>query len=41
MKKRSEFPLALKAFAKEVGVATSLIMDPAGEQTSYAVKKFA
>ena len=41
MKKRSEFPLALKAFAKEVGVPTSLIMDPAGEQTSNAVKKFA
>ena len=41
MKKRSKFPLALKTFAKEVGVPTSLIMDPAGEQTSNAVKKFA
>ena len=41
MKKRSEFPLALKAFAKEIGVPTSLIMDPSGEQTSNEVKRFA
>ena len=41
MGKKSEFPLALKAFAKEIGVPSSLIMDPSGEQTSNAVKQFA
>ena len=41
MRKKSEFPLALKAFAKEIGVPSSLIMDPSGEQTSNVVKKFA
>ena len=40
MKKKSEFPLALKAFAKEIGVPLSLIMDPSGEQTSKEVRKF-
>ena len=41
MRKKSEFPLALKAFAKEIGVPISLIMDPSGEQTSKDVKLFA
>jgi hypothetical protein len=41
MRKKSEFPLTLKAFAKEIGVPSSLIVDPSGEQTSKAVKTFA
>ena len=41
MKKRSEFQLALKAFAKEIGVPLSLVMDPSGEQTSNEVQRFA
>jgi hypothetical protein len=41
MKSKGEFPYALKMFAKEIGVPTALIMDPAGEQTSNKVKKFA
>ena len=41
MKKKSEFPLALKSFAKEIGVPLSLIVDPAGEQTSDEVRRFA
>ena len=41
MKKRSEFPLALKAFAKEIGVPLSLVMDPSGEQSSNEVMRFA
>ena len=41
MKKKSEFQLALKAFAKEIGVPLSLIMDPSGEQTSGKVQRFA
>jgi hypothetical protein len=41
MKSKGEFPYALKMFAKEIGVPPALIMDPAGEQTSNKVKKFA
>ena len=41
MKKKSEFPLALKSFAKEIGVPLSLIVDPAGEQTNNEVRRFA
>jgi hypothetical protein len=41
MKSRSEFPFALKQFAKEIGLSLALISDPAGEQTSKDVKKIA
>ena len=40
MKSKSEFPDALHQFCKEVGVPTSIIVDPAREQTSHKVKKF-
>ena len=39
MKSRGEFHLALKMFAKEIGVPLSLILDPSGEQTSAKVTK--
>ena len=41
MKSKSEFPFALKQFAKEIGVPIALISDPSGEQTSSKVKKLA
>jgi hypothetical protein len=41
MKSKSDFPFALKQFAKEIGVPLALISDPAGEQTSKEVKKIA
>jgi hypothetical protein len=41
MKSKSEFPFALKQFAKEIGVPLALISDPAGGQTSKDVKKIA
>jgi hypothetical protein len=41
MKSKSEFPFALKQFAKEIGVPLALISDPSGEQTSKEVKKIA
>ena len=41
MKERSEFQLALKAFAKEIEEPLSLIMDPSGEQTSNKIQQFA
>jgi hypothetical protein len=41
MKTKSDFPFALKQFAKEIGVPIALISDPAGEQTSNAVKSIA
>ena len=41
MKKKSKLPLALKAFAKEIGVPLSLVMDPSGEQSSSEVMRFA
>ena len=41
IKTKSEFHLALKSFAKEIGVPLSLIFDLAGEQTSDEVRKFA
>ena len=41
MKKKSEFPLALKSFAKDIRVLFSLILDPAGDQTSDKVERFA
>ena len=40
MKSKGEFYDALHIFCKEVGVPTSLIVDPSGEQTSNKVKKF-
>ena len=39
MKSRGEFHLALKMFAKEIGVPLSLILDPSGEQNSAKVTK--
>ena len=40
MKSKSEFPDALKMFAKELGVPDALVVDPSGEQTSASVRKF-
>ena len=40
MRSKSEFPKALKKFAKEVGVPLELICDASGEQTSKEVKTF-
>ncbi len=40
MRARSEFKTALQVFAKEVGAPKALIVDPAGEQTSYDVRHF-
>ena len=40
MEKRSDFPDALHQFCKEVGVPIALVLDPAREQTSKAVRKF-
>jgi hypothetical protein len=41
MKSKSDFPFALKQFAKEIGVPLALISDPSGEQTSKEIKKIA
>jgi len=41
MKSKSDFPFALKQFAKEIGVPLALICDPSGEQTSNNVKRIA
>ena len=38
--KRSEFKDALHSFCKEIGVPISLVVDPAGEQTSREVRRF-
>ena len=35
MKSKSEIPMAVKAFAKEIGVPVSLILDPEGTQKSH------
>ena len=40
MKSKGEFYDALHMFCKEIGVPTSLVVDPSGEQTSKKVKKF-
>ena len=40
MRSKGEFPLALKEFAKEVGVPEALIVDPSGEQSSKEVRRF-
>ena len=40
MSSKSQFPDALKSFAKKIGVPTALIVDPSGEQTSTRVRKY-
>ena len=40
MKNKGEFYDALHMFCKEIGVPTSLVVDPSGEQTSRKVKHF-
>ena len=35
MKSKSEIPMAVKAFAKEIGVPVSFILDPEGTQKSH------
>ena len=40
MASKSMFPDALHAFCKEVGVPSTLVVDPSGEQTSRQVKRF-
>ena len=40
MRSKGDFPDALHMFCKEFGLPLSLILDPAGEQTSRKVKKF-
>ena len=39
MKSKSEIPEAIKAFAKEIGVPTALILDPEGTQRSKLIDK--
>ena len=41
MKKKTEIINAVKAFAKEIGVPTVLILDPEGTQTSKELNKVA
>ena len=40
MRSKSEFPKALKKFAKEVGIPSELICDASKEQTSKEVNTF-
>ena len=40
MEKKSDFQDCLQVFCKEIGVPISLVVDPAREQTSKAVKRF-
>lgn len=40
MKRKSDFKEALHLFFKEIGVPVTLVVDPSGEQTSNAVRKF-
>ena len=40
MKSKSQFKDALHQFCKEVGVPSTLVVDPSGEQTSKEVKHF-
>ena len=40
MKSKGEFPEALQRFCKEIGVLTSLVYDPSGEQSSKEVKRY-
>ena len=39
MKSKSEIPNAVKAFAKEIGVPTSLILGPEGTKKSEKLRK--
>ena len=39
MKRKSEFLLAIKQFAKEVGAPDSFVAHMSGEQLSFDVKK--
>ena len=41
MKKKEEFPDALKQFERKIGVPTKLILDPAGEHGQGKVRQFA
>ena len=40
LEKKSDFHDCLQVFCKEVGVPISLVVDPSGEQTSKAVRRF-
>ena len=40
MRRKSKVLQAIKQFAKEIGVPTSIIADMAGEQMSQEVRKF-
>ena len=40
MKSKGELPEALQRFCKEIGVPTSLVCDPSGEQSSKEVRKY-
>ena len=40
MESKSDFDQALHLFCKEVGVPKTLVVDPSGEQTSRAVRRF-
>ena len=40
MSSKGQFPEALHQFCKEVGVPQTLVVDPAGEQTSKQVRRF-
>jgi hypothetical protein len=40
MKSKGEFSQALRQFCKEIGVPTSLVCDPSGEQSSKEVKQY-
>mmetsp|Transcript_19836 Transcript_19836/g.27902 ORF Transcript_19836/g.27902 Transcript_19836/m.27902 type:complete len:93 (+) Transcript_19836:3218-3496(+) len=40
MTSKAQFPDALELFCKEIGVPSSLVDDPSGEQSSDRVKQF-
>ena len=40
MRRKSEVLQAIKQFAKEIGVPTSIIADMSGEQVSHDIQKF-
>jgi hypothetical protein len=40
LRSKSDYPDALHQFCKEIGVPTSIIVDPSGKQSSKRVKKF-
>ena len=41
MEQKSDFKDCLHQFCKEVGVPDVLVLDPSGEQTSKAVRRYA